>query len=230
MIGPFSRVPFLVIAGAVATLACAPGARPLAGTPTRAAMPPVTLARTPMTWRFTWTYTDDTFNANGDGVLRIAPPNRARLDFFLKNGMSGGYAILIDDTLHVPGPDMARRFLPPPPLLWGALGRLALPAAADTAARVDGDTLRVDLGTLRGADASKAAGQAWRLAFAGTVLSRVERIDDGRRIEWMSRRRNEQGQWAIQYLHESARRRLTLNVNDTTVVDGFDDAIFRRPD
>src|SRR5688500_14696187 len=101
------------LAGTLIALAgCAPGVRPLARSPPRTAMPQVPSSPTPVTWRFSWTYTDDTFNATGDGVLRIAPPNRARLDFFLKNGMSGGYAVLIDDTLHVPGPDMARRFLP----------------------------------------------------------------------------------------------------------------------
>lgn len=209
--------------------ACAPGARALRGTPTRAALPPSVLAPNPAIWQFTWTYKDETFTANGDGVLRIAPPERARLDFFLRNGMSGGYAVMLGDTIFVPGPDMVKRFLPPPPMLWAAMGRLALPPTRDTVARVDGDTLRADLGTLGGGDASRARGRSWRLTYAGTTLARVDHIDDGRLIEWMTRRRNATGGWEITYVHETGRRRLALTVTDTSLVKGFDDAIWRRP-
>ncbi len=222
------RVAVLIGLCAIAT-SCAPGARALRGTPTRAVLPPSVLSPTPAIWKFTWTYKDETFTANGDGVLRIAPPERARLDFFLRNGMSGGYAIMLGDSIFVPGPDLAKRFLPPPPMLWAAMGRLALPPSRDTVARVDGDTLRADLGTLGGADASKARGRAWRLTYAGTVLARVDHIDDGRLIEWMTRRRNEAGGWELTYVHETGRRRLALTVTDTSQVKGFDDAIWRRP-
>jgi hypothetical protein len=208
---------------------CRPGAKPLQGTPTPVLLPRVALSPRPALWKFTWTYEDETFSANGDGVLRIAPPQRARLDFFLKNGMGGGYAILIADTLLVPGPDMVKKFLPPPPLLWAALGRLALPPTADTIARADGDTVRVDLGTLRGADASKADGRAWRLTFGSSVLARVDHIESGRVTEWMTRRRNASGHWEVQYIHERPPRRLSISVTDTAIVEGFDDAIWRRP-
>lgn len=209
--------------------ACAPGARALKGTPVRAALPPAVLSPSPAVWQFNWTYKDETFTANGEGVLRVAPPERARLDFFLKNGMSGGFAIMEGDTLFVPGPDLVKRFLPPPPMLWAALGRLKLPPAPDTVARMSGDTLHADLGTLRGADASKSDGRAWRLAFAGTALVRVDHIDDGRLIEWMTRTRDAKGQWGITYVHETGRRRLTLAVTDTALVKGFDETIWRRP-
>jgi hypothetical protein len=209
-------------------LSCRPSARPLQGAPTRAMLPPVMLSPRPALWKFTWSYKDETFESVGDGVLRILPPERARLDFFLRNGMSGGFAILIGDSLIVPGPDMVKRFLPPPTLLWAALGRLALPPTPDTIARTDGDTLRVDLGTLRGTDASKAQGRAWRLAFAGTVLARAERIEDGRIQEWMTRRRGANGEWELQYVHERPPRRLSISVTDTSIVEGFDDAIWRR--
>jgi hypothetical protein len=106
---------------------------------------------------------------------------------------------------------------------------LALPPTRDTTARIDGDTLRADLGVLRGRDASGADGRAWRLAFGGTTLARVERIEDGKVIEWMSRRRGVNGQWQLQYVHERGKRRLAIAVTDTMTVEGFDDAIWRRP-
>ncbi|WP_309670926.1 hypothetical protein [Gemmatimonas sp.] len=210
-------------------VACVPAARPLVGSPTRALLPPTNMAAGSQILRFTWTYKDETFEANGDGAVRAQAPDRARLDFFLKNGMAGGYAILLGDSLFVPGVDLVKRLLPPVPLLWSSLGRLALPATPDTTARSDGDTLRVDLGVLRGRDASGADGRAWRLAFGGTSLARVERIEDGKVIEWMSRRRGANGQWQLQYVHERGKRRLAIAVTDTTTVEGFDDAIWRRP-
>lgn len=222
-------LPMIAVGALVAVAGCAPGARPLSGAPTAAVLPPVRLAPRPAQWKFTWTYKDDTFEANGDGVLRILPPERARMDFFLRNGMSGGYAILIGDSLSIPGPELVKRFLPPAPLLWASVGQLSLPPTADTIARADGDTLRVDMGTLRGGDASKAAGRAWRLAFAGPTLARVERIEDGKLEEWLTRRRGATGHWDVLYVNEAGKRRLSINVTDTTVVEGFDDAIWRRP-
>ncbi|WP_396219744.1 hypothetical protein [Gemmatimonas sp.] len=224
------RTPVAVIAVVAASLAaCAPTARPLVGVPTRAILPPTHMAAGAQVLRFTWVYKDDTFEANGDGAVRAQAPDRARLDFFLKNGMAGGYAILLGDSLFVPGIDLVKRLLPPVPLLWSSLGRLALPPTRDTTARTDGDTLRADLGVLRGRDASGADGRAWRLAFGGTALARVERIEDGKVIEWMSRRRGANGQWLLQYVHERGKRRLAIAVTDTTTVEGFDDAIWRRP-
>jgi hypothetical protein len=212
---------------AVLLAACAPAVRPLSGTPTPSLLPPAVLPSRPMQLQFTWDYSDDTFNANGDGAVRVLPPERARLDFFLKNGSAGGFAILEGDSLIIPGPEMTRRLLPPPPLLWAALGRLAVAPTRDTIARIDGDTLRVDMGSLRGGDARRADGTAWRLTFAGTRLARVERIERGRMVEWISRTRGTAGE-TIRYNHETARRRLTIVIADTTWVEGFDEAIWRR--
>jgi hypothetical protein len=208
---------------------CAKSAIPLRGVPTSEALPPTALAPRPQQMRFTWSYRDETFEANGDGVVRVQAPDRARLDFFLRNGMAGGYAILIGDSLTVPGIDLVRRFLPPVPLLWATLGRVALPPTRDTVARRDGDTLRADLGDLRGGDASKAIGRAWRLALTGRDLVRVDRIEQGKVVEWVTRSRGATGQWELRYVHERAKRGLRIVVTDTLTVEGFDDAIWRRP-
>lgn len=216
-------------AALVSAVACAPTARPLRGDATRALLPPSALPTAPQQLRFTWSYKDETFEANGDGVVRTMAPDRGRLDFFLRNGMAGGYAILIGDSLTVPGIDLVRRFLPPVPLLWATLGRLAVPETRDTIARVDRDTLRADFGSLRGGDASSADGRAWRVTYAGTTLAGVERIEDGKVVEWITRRRGSTGQWELRYVHERAKRGLRIAVTDTLTVEGFDDAIWRRP-
>ena len=72
---------------------------------------------------------------------------------------------------------MVRRLVPPPTLLWAALGRVALPNLPDTVIRIDGATLRADIGRP----------VAWRLTFRATTLVRAERVDGGRVAEWVER-------------------------------------------
>lgn len=224
-----ARLAPLAALAAMLIAACAPAARRLDGTPTRAVFPPAVLSARPTVLRFTWSYKDETFEATGDGAVRVQGPDHARLDFFLRNGMAGGYAILIGDSLHIPGIDLVKRLLPPVPLLWASLGRLALPATPDTVARMRGDSLWADLGRLRGADASKADGRAWRVGFSGVQLARVERIESGRLVEWMSRGRTGDGPLQLQYVNEQGKRRLSIAVTDSSFVEKFDDAIWRRP-
>lgn len=201
---------------AVSTLlvACAPKARPLVGAPTPARLPQARLPEHAQRLVFRWGYADaDGFNAKGEGVARVAPPDSARLDFFVDGGFGGGWAILLGDRLTAPGGDLVKRLVPPPPMLWAALGRLALPAAHDTVARLSGDTLRADVGT----------NPTWRVTFVGPRISRVERIDGGRIVEWMARGAD----GALRYESETGHRALTLNVVRTEEVESFAPSVWR---
>jgi hypothetical protein len=207
-----------VVFAAVALLAagCAPRARPLAGAPTpQVRLPDTRLQGGPRRIVFQWVYREQNggFQAKGEGVARIVAPDSARMDFFVDGGFGGGWALLIGDQLTTPGPDFVRRLVPPAPMLWATLGRLALPPARDTTARVSGDTLRADIGSE----------PTWRVTFVGPRLSRVERIDGGRVQEWISREGS-----LLKYEHESGRRSLTLQVQRTEEVSGFDASIWRR--
>jgi hypothetical protein len=163
---------------------------------------------------FNWEYDDREMTGRGDGVARIASPDSARLDFFLAGGFGGGAAVLIRDSLVVPGGiDMIRRLVPPPTLLWAALGRVALPNLPDTVIRVDGSTLRADIGRP----------VAWRLSFRGDTLVRAERVDGGRVAEWMERTSGSR----IRYRNETARRSLQLTITRTDKVSEFDASIWR---
>jgi len=58
---------------------------------------------------------------HGRGVARVQPPYQARLDLFTENGETAARAALVESRLRVP-PGVDRRLVPPPPLLWTALG------------------------------------------------------------------------------------------------------------
>jgi hypothetical protein len=209
------RAALLAALAAVAGAGCAPRARPLAGAPTpEVALPSTALAARPQRLVFRWRYDEaEGFSARGEGVARLTPPDSGRLDFFVDGGLGGGYAVLIGDRVSAPGGDMIRRLIPPAPLLWAALGRVALPAAADTVVRSAGDTIRADVGR----------GPTWRVTFVGGRLRRLERIDGGRIQEWVQRDSS-----AVRYRHESERRGLSLDVQRTETVDAFPASIWPR--
>jgi len=111
---------FVRLAGAVATLALAacasaPLAGPLTGVPVAAGVPDTRLRDGYRRLIFGWEYKERLGSARGDGVARIAPPDSLRIDLFLENGSSGGFVILIADSLTALAQDEARRSLPPEP-------------------------------------------------------------------------------------------------------------------
>jgi len=148
-------------------LACAPTAAPLKGVlaPDRS-LPFLQLPSGHRQIVFRWDYQEGDIAARGDGAVRTAAPDSARLDFFLGGGLGGGAAVLIGDSLRSPHAELARRYIPPSPMMWAALGRLAIPALPDTVVRIDGDLLRADVG--RPAQ--------WRVTVRGDTLVGCERL------------------------------------------------------
>lgn len=162
---------------------------------------------------FKWELRDGDMTARGDGVARIASPDSVRLDFFLGGGFGGGAAVLVGDSLRVPGgPDMARKLIPPRALLWAALGRFEIPAEPDTVVRVDEGTVRADVGSP----------VRWRVSFRGDTLVRLERVEGGRLQEWVQRSPDQR----VEYRNEAARRSLTLDIQRSDAVSSFDPAIW----
>jgi hypothetical protein len=193
--------------------ACAPKAPPLAGTIAPARIPGTRLPPVHRKLVFLWSYADADFRAKGDGAARVAPPDSVRLDLFVGGGYGSGSAVLVDQQLVTRGDDRIRNYLPPVPLLWAAFGRLAVPPAPDTAARVDGDTLRVEIGR----------DPAWRATFTANELRRIELIEGGRIQQWVTR----DSAGHVHYEHERARRTLDLTVTRVDTVTAFDAAIWR---
>lgn len=195
-----------------ALAACAPRVGPLAGVPTTVPLPATALPPGHERLIFRWEYGDRFFSARGEGVARIAPPDSVRLDFFADGGLGNGFALLLGDTLLTPAEDDARRYLPPVPMLWAALGRLQV-AASDTVLHQQGDTLWAQF----------AGEPTWRAAFVGRELHSLARVD-GRRLRETIRRDSS----VIAYRNPGARRRLTLTLTRRVQDPPYDAAIWRR--
>ncbi len=209
------RLAVVALAAIVGILvgACLPRLTPLSGAPAPARMPTPRIAAGHWEMMFSWELEDPELGGKGEGVARIAAPDRVRLDFFLAGGFISGAAVVIGDSLRLPSLEVVRRLIPPPPMLWAALGRSALPPVADTVVRIDGGLLRADLGRPT----------EWRVTFRGDSLIRVDRIRGGRLVEWIERTDSSQ----IRYRNESARRTLTLRIKSIHEVPEFDASIWR---
>ena len=203
-----------IAAIAVIAVACAPAAAPLPGVlaPDRT-LPSISMPAGHRHLVFKWDYQEGDLAARGDGSIRTAAPDSARLDFFLAGGFGSGSAILIGDSLQAPGGDFIRKLIPPPPMLWAALGRLALPNLPDTVIRGEGTSTRADVGRP----------VSWRLTFHGDSLIRVERVDQDRVLEWVDRSDPKH----VSYRNTVARRSLQLTITRMDEVSSFDASIWR---
>lgn len=209
-----TRIVRLVRTAALGVLlaACvAPRARPITGVPYTGAIPRLALPAGHARLVFRWVYDDPIFGARGEGVARLAPPDSVRLDFFVDGGVGSGGAILIGDSLRTAGED-GRRYLPPIPLLWAALGVLRVPGT-DTTARIDGDSLRVEIGK----------GVVYRATFADTLFVTLGRIDGGRLREQVRREPT-----TITYRQFANRRSLTLTSLRRIADAPYDHDIWRQ--
>jgi hypothetical protein len=207
--------PIIVIALAAVGMSCAPRLRPLTGAPAPARLPAAELAPGHRRIVFNWELRDPDLHVRGEGVARVAAPDSARLDFFVGGGLAGGRAVLIGQSIRVPGGDLVRRLIPPAPMLWAALGRLALPPARDTAVRIEDGLLRADVG----------APPAWRVTFRGDTLLRLDRVSGDRVAEWVQRPSPDH----VRYRHETARRDLTLVIQRVVEETSPFDATIWRP-
>jgi len=214
------RREFLSAACGLAALLSVISCRPPRATPVRGEvvpegrLPKLQLAPEPRRVRFSWEATDGNLAARGDGAARLAPPDSVRVDMFLGGGLGGRAAsvVLIGDSVRTPPGALMTELIPPPPLLWATLGRLALPALPDTIIRVSGDTTRATIGNP----------EQWRVTAIGDRLVRVERVDHGRIVEWVDRT----GEGRVRY-QSTAHRSLLLEIHQDQPASPFDASIWR---
>ena len=203
-----------VAAGAVVVIGCVPRLSPLTGAPAPVnAIPRTAVPDGHTKIVFDWQLNDLTLTSRGDGAARIAYPDSVRLDFFLAGGLGGGSAVLIRDSLTAPGGDMVRKLVPPPTLLWAALGWAALPNLPDTVVRLEDGVLRADIGRP----------VTWRFTFHGDTLVRADRVSGGKVEEWVERVDSTH----VRYRNEGARRSLMLSITRREGGSEFDASIWR---
>ncbi len=209
---PRTAIGNAIALSALALSACAPRAVPLQGTPVPAAsLPVINLAPGHRRLVFRWDYEENSLIARGVGAIRVASPDSARVDLFLDGGIAVGNAILIGDKLRATNQSQVQRFLPPPPMMWAAIGRLAVPPLPDTVVTTDGEMIYADIGRPA----------VWRIRVRGKRLMQVARIANGRIAESVTR--DDGGRLLYEV---PGRRKLWLGITRDEGVPSFDAAIW----
>ena len=202
----------LIVAVCALAYGCAPRARPLAGTPApERSLPKIELPGKHRRIVFRWDYEENALIARGEGAVRASAPDSARVDLFLNGGITVGRAILIGNTIRATNQDQVERFLPPPPLMWAALGRLAIPPLPDTVVTVEGEVMHADIGRPA----------AWRVTIKGMRLMQLARLSGGRIVEVVTR--DDGGRLLYEV---PGRRKLWLGITRDEEVPAFDASIW----
>ena len=170
---------------------------------------------------FDWELNDQGQRVEGRGVARVEPPYRARLDLFLDNGETVISAALVDGDLRLP-PGSPDDILPPPDLMWGALGvfRPVGDARLMGADRLEGEAIRLryrhDDGREVHYRVMDGALRVLELVEGGDVVQRVDVAPE--RVE----------RYPIEAIYRNLAefRELKLVRQSLSVVDAFDPEIW----
>lgn len=152
----------------VVLLACAarsePPVHPVGQVAARDTAPATTPVQ-PLWISFDWEAREREARYTGQGAARIEAPERARLDLFGPRGESYLSAAIVAGEMRLP-PSAEGTMVPPPALLWGALGVFQAPEGAElTASSRKGDRLQMEY---------RAGGERWNFDFESDRLRRVE--------------------------------------------------------
>ena len=128
-------------------------------------------ARTaPVQILFSWNVTDRDARFTGEGVARVAPPDRARVDLFGPRGEGYLSAVVEGDELRLPS-GAANVPLPPPELFWNVLGSFRPPDGAElVGAARDNTTTRLEYAN---------GDDRWKFTLEDGTLRRAEWTGDG---------------------------------------------------
>jgi hypothetical protein len=168
-IGPrFRWLRLTAILTAAAALAACASTGADAGPPDEAAEAAAVAATAParqLQVFFDWDFRDREARFNGQGVVRLDSAYRARLDLFGPRGETLSAAVLDGETMAVV-PSGTASLLPPPALLWSALGVFRPPVDAPlTATSRSNGSLVLHYGR---------DGVAWRFRFENDALRGTE--------------------------------------------------------
>ncbi len=170
---------------------------------------------------FTWRLNEGGSRLSGDGVARIEPPYRARLDLFLENGESVISAALVDDDLRLP-PGAPHDVLPPVDLMWGTLGVFRPMEGMELVA---GERLEEGARRLR---YREPGGEELRYELVDDTVRALEVVERGSVVEWVRLEPSDDGRYpeSATYRNLVDFRELEITRTSVRATAPFDPAIW----
>lgn len=170
---------------------------------------------------FDWNLEDRDANFSGRGVLRLVADRRGRVDLFGPRGETYAAAILEGESLRAV-PAAALSMLPPPALLWSALGAFRAP----TDASLTGTGTADGVTTLE----YRRDGTVWRFTFEGDRLRSTEWTDGaGRRTVQLSGSADAGLPAQSVFRDWTQFRQLTLRVTEVEEIAAFEADVWILP-
>ena len=175
-----------------------------------------TMPETPVQITFDFWLKEADLRFEGEGVARVQPPYRVRIDLFSNRGEELFRAALVGSDLRVP-PGVPLELAPPPALLWAALGVFR----PDSGLRLlEGRSVGNGSVTLRyGGD----AGEDLRFRLTEGLLTRAEIYQDGHLIEEVDLELNESSENVVEtvYRNRALFLELTFSLKSVETVESF---------
>lgn len=172
---------------------------------------------------FAWTLDEAGSRVGGQGVVRVAAPERIRLDLFGPRNESYLSAALVDGEYRLPPRASGEVPLPSPALLWAGLGVVHPPAGAElVGATRSGEIVALTYAAPQGEQ------YRYRLAddSAGVRLLSLDRAGRSGVLETVRLERRGEGLPRVRYRNLAEYRELVLLPESRTTVDAFSDAIW----
>jgi hypothetical protein len=172
--------------------------------------------------RFGWTLREPNLNVSGEGVVRVQPPDRARLDLFMGGDASVFAVVLVSDELRLP-PGAPRQIVPSSPLLWAAFGIFR---PGDDSTLLGGESVSDGVVRLR---YLLADGHELHYRVRDGRVIGVEMLEDGDVLHRVDLRVDDADELPQQatYRNIAAFRELKVTVASIEDVDSYPDRIWR---
>ncbi len=173
----------------------------------------------PLQILFEWSLREREGRFSGEGATRVAPPDHARLDLFGPRGEGYLSAAFVNGEVRLP-PGTTSSPLPPPALMWSALGVFQPPQGTTLRnTKVDGD--RVELEYASG-------DERWLYVFEDDRLKRVEWTAPGGGRRTVELEGNGEAGIPGKAVYRDWRQfvELRLTLNEAVRVDGFSQDIW----
>ncbi len=174
---------------------------------------------------FAWSLNESGSRTSGRGVVRMEPPYKARLDLFTGQGETVLRAALVGDVLRLPPGVESQEIVPPPTLLWAALGVFR---PGNLAYLSGGEALSEGEIQL---NYSLGAGEGLVYRLDGTQVQRVELSRDGHTTESLAVTAASEHPFPqeTEYRNLAAFRELTMTLDGYEHVDVFPPDIWLDP-